>query len=161
MSTESTFDPKDFRNVLGSFPTGVTVITTKDAEGKLYGVTANSFNSVSLDPPLVLWSIGKNSTSYDAFMAAEYWNVHILAADQESISNNFAKSGGDKYQDIDFSEGVKGAPVVAGCAAVMQCKSEYQYEGGDHIILVGRVLEYQYDDKESLVFSKGKYASLA
>ena len=161
MSSSSSFDPKDFRNVLGSFPTGVTVITTKDADGNRYGVTANSFNSVSLDPPLVLWSIGKTSTSYDAFMAAEFFNIHILAADQEAISNNFAKSGGDKYDGIDYQDGIEGAPVVAGCAAVMQCKIEHQYEGGDHIILVGRVMEYQYDDKDSLVFSRGRYASLA
>lgn len=161
MSSSSKIDPRDFRNVLGAFPTGVTVITAKDDEDKRYGVTANSFNSVSLDPPLILWSIGKTSTSYDAFMAAEFWNVHILAADQEAISNNFAKSGGDKYADIDYQDGIEGAPLIAGCAAVMQCKTEYQYEGGDHIILVGRVLDYQYDDKESLVFSRGRYAALA
>lgn len=160
--SDSTFDSKDFRNVLGAFPTGVTVITTKDTEGKRYGVTANSFNSVSLDPPLVLWSIGKSSSSYDAFMAAEFFNIHILASDQEAVSNNFAKSGGDKYAEIDYTDGVAGAPVIAGCAAVMQCKIEHQYEGGDHIILVGRVMEYSYEqEKASLVFSRGRYAALA
>ena len=154
-------DPIEFRNALGSFPTGVTVITTKDADGNLYGVTANSFNSVSLDPALVLWSIGKTSTSYNAFMDADYWNVHILASDQEAVSGNFAKKGGDKFVDIDFSEGVKGVPVIAGCAAVMQCQIEHQYEGGDHIIMVGRVLDFNDSGKAPLAFFRGRYARLA
>ena len=156
----SNIDPNGFRNALGSFPTGVTVITTKDADGNLYGVTANSFNSVSLDPPLVLWSIGKTSTSYQAFMDAEFWNVHILAADQQAASNNFASKGGDKFVDIDFLIAANGAPIVANCSAVMQCQTEHQYQGGDHIILVGRVLEFSDSGKEPLAFHRGRYASI-
>lgn len=157
----SDIDPIALRSALGSFTTGVTVITTRDANGDLYGVTANSFNSVSLDPALVLWSIGKTSTSYQAFMEAEFWNVHILAADQEAVSDNFARKGGDKFIGIDFTEGAKGAPIVEGCTAVIQCRIEHQYEGGDHIILVGRVIEFDVFDKEPLVYSRGRYACLA
>jgi len=157
----SNIDPIEFRNVLGSFPTGVTVVTTKGEDGSLCGVTASSFNSVSLDPALILWSIGKESTSFQALMDAKYWNVHVLAEDQDALSGNFARSGGDKFDGVEFEEGVKGAPVIAGCAAVMQCQIEHQYEGGDHIILVGRVLEFHDAGKAPLVFSRGRYARLA
>jgi len=157
----SDINPIAFRKALGSFTTGVTVITTKDANGKLCGLTANSFNSVSLEPPLVLWSIGKSSSNYQAFINAEFWNVHILATDQETVANNFARKGGDKFLDIDFAEGTNGAPVVGGCTAVMECQLEHQYEGGDHVILVGRVLRFDVSSKEPLVFSRGGYTYLA
>lgn len=156
----SNIDPIEFRNALGSFPTGVTVVTAKGADGSLYGVTASSFNSVSLDPALILWSIGKESTSFQALMEAKYWNVHVLAEDQEALSGNFARSGGEKFDGVQFEEGVKGAPVIADCAAVMQCQIEHQYEGGDHIILVGRVLAFSDTGKAPLVFSRGRYARL-
>jgi 3-hydroxy-9,10-secoandrosta-1,3,5(10)-triene-9,17-dione monooxygenase reductase component len=158
---EFTIDPIEFRNVLGSFPTGVTVVTSQDDAGNLYGVTASSFNSVSLDPPLILWSIGKASSSYSAMINAKYWNVHVLADDQEVISNTFAKSGGEKFAAVEYTDGVQGAPVIAGCAAVMQCQIEHQYAGGDHVILVGRVLEFTDFGKQPLVFSRGRYARLA
>lgn len=153
-------DPLEFRNVLGSFPTGVTVVTTRDEAGNLYGVTASSFNSVSLDPPLILWSIGKASSSYQAMINASHWNVHVLAEDQEVVSATFAKSGNEKFASVDYTEGLHGAPVIAGCAALMQCQIEHQYEGGDHVILVGRVLDFTDFGKPSLVFSRGRYARL-
>ena len=159
-STSAAFDTKQFRNALGAFPTGVTVITTCDAQGNHYGVTASSFNSVSLEPPLVLWSIGKSSTSYEAFMDAENWNVHVLATDQVGVSGNFARSGGDKFGDVTCTNGLAGVPVIDGCAAVFQCLTEHRYEGGDHIIMVGRVIEYSQEDKQPLVFHNGAYSAL-
>lgn len=154
-------DPFEFRNVLGSFPTGVTVITTRDEAGNLYGVTASSFNSVSLEPPLVLWSIGKASSSYQAMIDATYWNVHVLAEDQDAVSATFAKSGDEKFASVEFAEGLHGTPVIAGCAAVMQCRIEHQYAGGDHVILVGRVLDFTDFGKQPLVFSRGRYGRVA
>lgn len=153
-------DPLEFRNVLGSFPTGVTVITTRDEAGNLYGVTASSFNSVSLDPPLILWSIGKASSSYRAMIEATYWNVHVLAEDQDLVSATFAKSGDEKFASVEFTEGLHGVPVIGGCAAVMQCQIEHQYAGGDHVILVGRVLDFTDFGKQPLVFARGRYARL-
>lgn len=157
----SEFDSKDFRNALGSFATGVTVVTTQDASGKYAGVTANSFNSVSLDPPLVLWSIDKTSTSYETFSVAKYWNVHILAADQENLSNTFAQRGGDKFEGVASTLSDNAAPVLEGCVAVFECEIEHQYPGGDHIILVGRVLNYRNEKKAPLVYCQGAYARLA
>lgn len=154
-------NPLEFRNVLGAFPTGVTVVTTRDDAGNLYGVTASSFNSVSLDPPLILWSIGKASSSYQAMINATYWNVHVLAEDQDLVSATFAKSSDDKFATVEYSEGLHGAPVIAGCAALLQCQIEHQYEGGDHVILVGRVLDFTDFGKQPLVFGRGRYARLA
>lgn len=154
-------NPLEFRNVLGSFPTGVTVVTTRDDAGNLYGVTASSFNSVSLEPPLILWSIGKASSSYQAMINATYWNVHVLAEDQDVVSATFAKSSDDKFANVSYAEGLHGAPVIDGCAAVLQCQIEHQYAGGDHVILVGRVLDFTDYGKQPLVFARGRYARLA
>ncbi len=150
-------DTKDFRNALGQFATGVTVITTKDPEGRLVGVTASSFNSVSLDPPLVLWSLDKSSASLNAFAEHGYFAVHVLAAGQEELSNNFARRGGDKFACVDCLEGIGGVPMLPECAACFQCQLTYQYEGGDHVILVGEVLKYDSFDRRPLIFHSGRY----
>lgn len=161
MSATQDIDTRDFRNALGTFTTGVTIVTTVSGDGERVGLTANSFNSVSLDPPMVLWSLAKTSNSLEIFNNAEYWAVHILADDQDELSNRFAKKGIDKFEGIDCKEGVGGVPLLPGCAAVMQCKTEYAYEGGDHIIYVGRVLEFDQDQKKPLVFVQGRYAVAA
>jgi 3-hydroxy-9,10-secoandrosta-1,3,5(10)-triene-9,17-dione monooxygenase reductase component len=148
---------RQFRNALGSFATGVTVITTRSPEGADVGVTANSFNSVSLDPPMILWSIGKNSTSLAAFMAAEHFAVHILAMDQESLSGRFAKSNTDKFAGLTVERGREGIPLLSGCAARFQCRTAYRHEGGDHIILVGEVEDFDHDGHAPLAFHGGRY----
>lgn len=155
------FDARAFRSALGAFPTGVTIVTTRAPDGSPVGVTANSFNSVSLDPPMILWSLAKSSRSLPAFAAATYWTVHILAADQESLSNRFARSGEDKFTGLVTESGADGVPLLTGCACRLQCKTAFRYEGGDHIILVGEVVEFEHRDVASLVFHAGKYALAA
>lgn len=147
-----------FRNALGSFATGVTIATTKDGDGNPVGVTASSFNSVSLDPPLVLWSLAKSSLSRAAFCDSGHFAVHILAASQEELSNRFARSGEDKFADVAWSEGELGSPVFEEHAALFQCKTRHEYDGGDHIILVGEVVDFEAREVAPLLFHGGSYA---
>ncbi|MFC4312251.1 flavin reductase [Steroidobacter flavus] len=151
-------DSKAFRGALGAFATGVTIVTTIDADGNDVGLTANSFNSVSLDPPLVLWSLAKTSLSLGAFSAAPHFAVHILAADQEALSNKFAKRGVDKFSGVDVQRGEGGIPLLTGCGARFQCRTAYQYDGGDHVIFVGEVLQFDHSQRVPLLFHGGRYA---
>lgn len=151
-------DPRNLREALGCFATGITIVTTRDAEGNDIGLTANSFNSVSLSPPMVLWSLAKTSHSRPAFAAAEHFAVHILALDQEPLSNLFAKSGADKFAGVEIDRGHGGVPLLAGCAARFQCRTAFRYEGGDHEIYVGEVVEFEHFDRPPLVFHRGRYS---
>lgn len=152
------FDPREFRSALGSFATGVTVVTTRDSAGEPIGLTANSFNSVSLQPPLVLWSLALNALSLPAFSQAEHWVVHILAADQEALSKRFASRGTDKFAGLEFDSGLGGAPLLKGCAARFECRTAFQYEGGDHLIFVGEVERFERSGAAPLLFHAGSYA---
>lgn len=154
----SGLNPNEFRQALGSFATGVTVITSIAEDRSPVGVTVSSFNSVSLDPPLVLWSLAKNAMSLSAFQNSGCFCVHVLTAAQQDISNKFAARGENKFAGIDYTEGVDGLPLLQKYAARFQCKTTYQYEGGDHIIFVGEVVEYQSTDDAPLVFHSGRYA---
>ncbi|GAB2708589.1 flavin reductase [Aliiglaciecola aliphaticivorans] len=157
--TETKFDKRDFRTALGQFPTGVTVITTVDENGSPIGCTASSFNSVSIDPALVLWSIDKGAFSKSIFESAEYFAINVLSENQVEISNKFAGRGEDKFKDVSFSKGLGGAPLLTGCGAQFECKTWKVYEGGDHLIIVGEVLKYKHDDSLTpLAFSRGSYA---
>jgi len=151
-------DPNQFRNALGQFATGVTVVTTLDGGGDPVGVTASSFNSVSLDPPLVLWSLAKTAHSMPAYQSSGGFNVHVLASHQSGISNQFARSSDDKFAGIAWSPCDQGFPLLPEYAALFRCKTHYQYEGGDHIIFVGEVIDYQTHDLPVLVFHGGRYA---
>jgi 3-hydroxy-9,10-secoandrosta-1,3,5(10)-triene-9,17-dione monooxygenase reductase component len=157
MSTD-TFDPRQLREALGSFATGITIVTTRDEQGHDIGLTANSFNSVSLAPPMVLWSLAKTSHSQPAFAAAEYFAVHVLALDQEPLSNLFSKSGADKFAGLAIERGVGNVPLLPGSAARFQCRTAFRYEGGDHEIFVGEVVEFEHFDHAPLVFHRGKYS---
>ncbi|GJH11650.1 flavin reductase [Caballeronia novacaledonica] len=150
-------DAKQFRKALGSFTTGVTIVTTKGEDGKDYGLTANSFNSVSMDPPMVLWSLGKKSSSLPVFAATAHFAVHILAADQERLSNQFAKSGTDKFAGCKLARGDGGVPLLEGCSARFECRVVHQYEGGDHVIFVGEVTNFDSFEQPPLVFHGGNY----
>jgi 3-hydroxy-9,10-secoandrosta-1,3,5(10)-triene-9,17-dione monooxygenase reductase component len=152
------FDPREFRRALGAFTTGVTVVTARAADGTPVGVTANSFNSVSLSPPMILWSLARTSRSLAAFQSADHWVVHILAADQEALSNRFAKSGEDKFAGLATEIGVGAAPLLKDCACRLQCKTAFVKEGGDHVIFVGEVVAFDCRNVPSLVFQAGKYA---
>lgn len=146
-----------FRRTLGEFATGVTVITT-DVGGVPFGLTSNSFASVSLDPPLVLWSIRRESQSFAAFETCGHFAVNILADDQIALSQNFAKSGPDKFVGIDCAPGQGNAPLLAGAAATFECRRTAAYEGGDHLILLGEVEKFCRYDRAPLLFAKGRYA---
>lgn len=153
------FNAKDFRRALSQFPTGVTVITTLDEAGNPIGVTASSFNSVSMDPALVLWSIDKRSYSAQAFQEAEYFIINVLRRDQVATSNNFASAGKDKFDNAAYHAGIGGCPALDTFAAQFECKSWAVYEGGDHLILVGEVIDFRYENSVGpLVFTRGSYA---
>lgn len=151
-------NPIEFRKALGSFATGVTVITSVDSDENPVGVTASSFNSVSLDPPLVLWSLAKNAMSLKTFQDSGHFCVHVLSAAQQDLSNRFASKGADKFSGLEWSRGVGGIPLLPKFAAQFQCRTTYQYEGGDHIIFVGEVLDFEGKDEAPLVFHGGRYA---
>ncbi|HEU0195790.1 MAG TPA: flavin reductase [Nevskiaceae bacterium] len=147
-----------FREALGSFATGVAIVTTRAPDGQPLGLTINSFNSVSLDPPLVLWSLAKNAYSLPVFRAAPHWAVHVLAADQDALSARFARRGEDKFGGLDLEEGLGCVPLLRGCSARFQCRTTSQYEGGDHVILIGEVLAFDRVESAPLVFHRGRYA---
>jgi 3-hydroxy-9,10-secoandrosta-1,3,5(10)-triene-9,17-dione monooxygenase reductase component len=151
------FDPLEFRRALGAFTTGVTIVTARALDGTPVGVTANSFNSVSLSPPMILWSLARSSRSLAAFQSADHWVVHILAADQEALSNRFAKSGEDKFAGLATETGVGAAPLLKDCACRLQCKTAFFKEAGDHVIFVGEVVAFDRRDVPCLVFHAGKY----
>src|SRR5438874_864278 len=130
--TSATIDTRQFRSALGSFTTGVTIVTTRDRSGQDIGLTVNSFSSVSLEPPLVLWSLAKSAASHPAFLEAKYFAVHILAADQEQTSNRFSQRGADKFLGLQCARGHGGIPLLEGCAARFECASAFRHEGGDH-----------------------------
>ncbi|EJN13407.1 conserved protein of DIM6/NTAB family [Bradyrhizobium sp. YR681] len=156
-SDSSSIDPRDFRNALGTYGTGVTIITAAAPDGKPYGITCNSFASVSLNPPLVLWSLGVYSSSLSVFQNASHFTVHILGTSQQALANKFSKSSEDKFAGIDWVPGLGNAPVLAESVASFQCRSVNRYYGGDHVIFLGAVEAYSYNTSEPLLFARGTY----
>ncbi|MEO0546458.1 MAG: flavin reductase [Pseudomonadota bacterium] len=156
--TEPNFTNRAFRDALSAFATGVTIITTRDEDGAPVGMTASSFNSVSLDPPLILWSVGKSALSAEAFRNSERFAVHVLSTDQIPLSNRFARSGTDKFNDLDYAEDDHGLPVLEGALSRFSCKTHAVHEGGDHWIVVGEVVDLNTQSGEPLLFAKGAYA---
>lgn len=157
---ERSLDSRQFRTALGSFATGVTIVTTRAPDGTPIGLTANSFNSLSLDPPMVLWALSKTSLSLEAFAKAEHFAVNILAADQQPLADLFATRGARKFAELNCDTGLGGIPLLRGCSAVFECRLSYQYEGGDHVIFVGEVKEFAHFGRPALAFHGGNYASL-
>ena len=143
---------------MGSFATGVTIITTRSLQGEDIGVTANSFNSVSLDPPMVLWSLAKKSRSLDAFMRSEYFAVHVMSFAQMDLSASFAKSGTDKFNGVVVDRGLGGIPLLRNCSARFQCRRTFVHEGGDHLVIIGQVEAFDHEGRPPLVFHSGDYA---
>ncbi|MFP5472250.1 MAG: flavin reductase family protein [Gammaproteobacteria bacterium] len=133
------FSAAEFRAALGMFATGVTIITARAADGRLVGFTANSFNSVSLTPPLVLWSLARSAGSMPDLSAGSHYAVNILAASQKALAERFAARGVDRWVGVDWAPGVAGAPVLEGCVASFECFNRSRYEEGDHVIFVGEV----------------------
>ncbi|WP_379553922.1 flavin reductase family protein [Qipengyuania sp. DGS5-3] len=150
-------DSRQFRDALGSFATGVTIATTTGPDDEPIGVTASSFNSVSIDPPLVLWSLAKSSLSRPAFCESGHFAVHVLSADQDDLADRFARTGEDKFGDLTWTKGELGSPVLDHYAAKFECRTQHQYDGGDHIIMVGEVVGFETRDKAPLLFHGGRY----
>ena len=155
-------DQRDFRGALGCFATGVCLITTLGPGGKREGLTVNSFSSVSLDPPMVLWGLARSASCAGVFRDAEYFAVNVLAAEDHALSSHFARSGADKFAAFArrFSSGIEGVPLLQGAVATFECHSRYRNYGGDHIVVIGTVERYSYNDRPSLVFHRGRYAAI-
>ncbi|HET8746385.1 MAG TPA: flavin reductase [Ramlibacter sp.] len=151
------FDARALRQVLGAFVTGVTVITTLDRNGKAHGLTANSFSSVSLDPPLILWSQSRSAPSHPVFREAERFVVNILADDQIEVANRFAHAGSDKFAGCVTRAGLGGVPLIQGCAAWLECRRIDSFPGGDHLVFLGQVERIERTAMQPLVFGGGKY----
>ncbi|MBO21617.1 MAG: nitrilotriacetate monooxygenase [Rhodospirillaceae bacterium] len=158
---DAPFDSREFRNALGNFATGVTIVTAKGETGEMVGVTASSFNSVSLEPPLILWSLDRTSASLQTIEAASHFCVHILSDAQADECMAFAKSGGDKFSELDCGEGLGGAPLLDGCLARFECRNMVHHDGGDHVIIVGEVERFQACDGDPLLFFRGKLSGIA
>ena len=133
------FTQEDYRAALGQFTTGVTIVTARAADGRLLGLTANSFNSVSLEPPLVLWSLSSQSSSMPGFQEAAHYAINVLAADQRLLAERFSRKGIDRFEGVAWRAGLTGAPLIDGAVAVFECRNRSQHAEGDHIIFVGEV----------------------
>jgi flavin reductase (DIM6/NTAB) family NADH-FMN oxidoreductase RutF len=133
------FSSDDFRAALGTFATGVTIVTARRADGHMVGLTANSFNSVSLSPPLVLWSLARKAGTMPAFSTGSHYAINILAAGQRELAERFASKTPDRFAGVAWREGACGAPLIEGAAAVFECFNRSQYDEGDHVIFVGEV----------------------
>ena len=158
-------NPTEFRSLrdaFGQFATGVTIVTACNEQGQPIGLTANSFASVSLDPPLVSWCIDKASTRYEELSKAEHYTISVLGAEQQEVSNLFAMRSWDDtaFGEVDWYEGPHGVPQIPNVGARFHCKAQHRYAGGDHIIIVGLVEEYHSQALEPLVFFQGQYRNL-
>ena len=154
------FDTRDLRHAFGMFPTGVTIVTTCTAEGRPVGLTCNSFSSVSLTPPLILWSLSLYSPNLPVFLQSPCFAVNVLACHQFELSQRFATRMSDRFAGIPWTRGEDGVPLIPEAAAHIECRNETRHYSGDHVILIGQVTKYVYRDVEPLVFARGMYRSL-
>jgi flavin reductase (DIM6/NTAB) family NADH-FMN oxidoreductase RutF len=155
------FDSRDYRNALGNFATGVTVVTALSRDGEPLGITANSFNSVSLDPPLVLFSLDRKAYSLRSFEEAGNFAINVLRDDQEDVSRLFARTTTDRWQGLEFDTWESGAPILRDALAVFDCSTHAVHEGGDHLIFIGRVLRFAHDTEgDPLLYFRGSYGKV-
>lgn len=157
MKAHPDIDTRTLRQALGCFPTGVTVVTTLGADGIPVGLTINSFNSLSLDPPLILWSLSRRSSNLRAFEAAGHFAVNILAEDQVAISRRFSSPVPNKFRDVAVHAGLGGAPLIEGCVAHIECRAHSSQAIGDHVLFVGRIERVRTSDRPPLLFVGGRY----
>lgn len=161
LETDMSLDQRAFRDALGQFPTGVSIITASPDGYQPFGVTANSFASVSLDPPLVLWSLQKTSDTFAAFEAATHFAVNILSLDQQAMSNQYAKKFEHDLEADHFRIGETGTPIINDAVVSFECEKQVCHDGGDHLIMVGRVLAMTgIGAATPLCFHAGKYRRL-
>lgn len=156
---EIEFDESALRSALSCFATGVAVVTTRATNGTPIGLTVNSFNSVSLDPPLILWSIALGAPSLAAFRTHDAFAVNILAADQSNVCTRFANPARDKFSGIEWREGHAGVPLIEGTVAQFECRTHARHPGGDHEIYLGRVVAVRSTDRSPLVICRGTFSS--
>jgi len=156
-----TFDTRAFRDALGAYPTGVTIVTTVSDDGADVGVTANSFCSVSLVPPMVLWCLGRSSRAFGAFVAASHFAIHVLANDQDALAIRFSRQDVDRFAALQCERGAGGVALIDGCASRLECRTTAQHDGGDHVILVGEVVRFEHWSREPLVVNRGRLTRLS
>lgn len=152
-------DPRAFRSALSQFATGVTIITTRDEQGVFFGLTASSFNSVSLSPPLVLWSLSQQARSLPFFTTNSHYVINVLAADQAVLAERFASRIDDRFEGVAYDLSETGLPILSGSAAWFECHNRSRYPEGDHVIFVGEVERYAFEAKPPLVFHGGRFIS--
>ena len=153
--------PDELRRALGRFVTGVTIVTCRDEHGAAVGLTANSFNALSLDPPLVLWSLRQSSSTIDAFTGASHFAINVLAADQVELSRRFARPTSAKFDEGEWTDGQGGAPLLAGCVAVFECRRRSHHPAGDHVLFIGEVERIGGSASAPLVYHAGHYRTLS
>ena len=153
--------PDELRLALGRFVTGVTIVTCRDEHGEPIGLTANSFNALSLDPPLVLWSLRQASSTIAAFTNASHFAVNVLAAGQVDLSRRFAKPSSAKFDAGEWTDGQGGAPLLAGCVAVFECRRRSHHAAGDHVLFIGEVERIGGTADTPLVYHAGHYRTLS
>lgn len=154
---KTAFDVRDLRNAYGSFGTGVTVVTSRHPQGRLAGVTVNSFSSVSLEPPIVSWSLATFSPSLAVFDEAGRFAINVLSIDQLALSRQFASRLADKFAGVRYREGREGVPLLEHCAATIECRTIDRHVVGDHVLFLGQVEDYAYHRKPPLLFCQGNY----
>lgn len=157
----SKIDARELRNCFGKFATGITVITSVSRQGIKIGLTVNSFSSLSIDPPMILWSLDNRSLNLEELIEASHFAVNVLASDQMEISNNFASRAENKFEDIDTIDGKNGMPLLKDTVAFLECKNVHQYPGGDHTIFVGEVEDFAISNKKPLLYANGQYGLAA
>ena len=157
INSASRLDPRELRNTFGSFGTGVTIVTTRHPGGRMVGVTANSFSSVSLEPPIVLWSLLTTSPSLDAFDQARRFVINVLSADQIALCRQFSSRVPDKFAGVAWQEGLAGLPVLDDCTATIECRTLEQHTVGDHVLFLGQVENYSYQRIPPLLFCQGSF----
>ncbi|MGH8778829.1 flavin reductase family protein [Paraburkholderia sp.] len=148
------------RQALSAFSTGVTVVSTVSGTGAPVGLTANSFNVLSLEPPLVLWSLRTNSSCVEAFQSASHFTINILSEQQLELSRRFARPGDDRFDGVTWRFGPGAVPRIQGCAAIFECRTVSRQIYGDHVLIIGRVEDYRYQAKRPLIFHHGRYHAL-
>jgi flavin reductase (DIM6/NTAB) family NADH-FMN oxidoreductase RutF len=153
------FDAAQFRHALSQFATGVTIITTRLADGSFRGLTASSFNSVSLDPPLVLWSLGAAANSMPVFSGNSHYVINVLAADQAELAQRFSRRADDPFAGVAYELSRTGQPILKGVSAWFECHNRSRYPEGDHVIFVGEVEECAVHPQAALIFHGGRFGS--
>jgi flavin reductase (DIM6/NTAB) family NADH-FMN oxidoreductase RutF len=152
---------RQYRNALGMFATGIAVVTLRTPTGEPVGLTVNSFNSVSLDPPLIVWSLASSFPGRALFEECEYYAINVLAADQTELSMRFSTRNGERFAGLEFEPGVAGVPLLKGCCARFECRNTVRHEGGDHRVFISEVVGFDREDRPPLIYHGGAYRRLA